>query len=708
MAEVAKAQEVPFVDLFTISQGLEAKAATKDHSLTFNSLHLTDQGDRELAYAVFEALFHEPPPGGDLDRLRSAVNEKNAEWHARYRTMDGYNVYGGRSKLTFPKTGKDAETISNYEVMQQEMAQRDVKTENRDRRVFAVARGGDLKVDDSNLPPVQTMASSKPGPNPDGSHKFFSGEEAIKHMTLPKGCQVNLFASEEQFPELASPVQMAFDTKGRLWVAAWPSYPERTPTSTIGDKLLIFEDTNGDGHADKVTTFLDGLNCPTGFQFYKDGVLVVQAPDIWFARDTRGGDQANWQERVLMGLDSADSHHTANSMVMDPGGATYLSDGVFHRTQVETAVGPVRNEDACIYRFEPRTGKFERYAPFGFANPHGRVFDYWGNDIITDATGNNSYFAPAFTGHLDYPAKHPGMREFWDRPARPCAGTGLLYSRHFPEEFQSNFLNCNVIGVQGIFRVKVSEEGSGLKGMTIDELVKSDDPNFRPVGVDVAPDGSVYFLDWHKPLIGHMQHHIRDPNRDHQHGRIYRITYPGRPLLKPVAINGEPIEKLLEALKEPENNVRTRAKIELGKHDSAKVIASLKQWVAKLDSGDKAYEHHMLEALWVHQWLNVVDEELLKRMLRSPDYHARAAATRVLCYWRDRVRNPLALLRVQVADAHPRVRLEAIRACSFFPTREAAEVALEALDKEADPNKPDYYIKYCLDETMRALDKYVK
>ena len=409
---------------------------------------------------------------------------------------------------------------------------------------------------------------------------------------------------------------MAFDTQGRLWVAAWPSYPERRPTDALSDKLLIFEDTNGDGQADKVTTFLDGLNCPTGFQFYKDGVLVMQAPDLWFVRDTRGGDHANWKERVLMGLDSADSHHTANSMVLDPAGATYLSDGVFHRTQVETASGPVRNEDACIYRFEPLTGQFERYAPYGFANPHGRVFDYWGNDIITDATGNNSYFGPAISGHLDYPAKHPGIKEFWPRPSRPCPGTGLLSSRHFPAEFQENFLNCNVIGMQGIFRVKVSEDGSGLKGETLQDLVKSDDPNFRPTGVDVAPDGSVYFLDWHKPLIGHMQHHIRDPNRDKTHGRIYRMTFEGRPLLKPVPIDGQPIERLLEALKEPENNVRTRAKIELGKHDRAKVVAATKQWAARLDPKDPAYPHHLMEALWVCQWHNVVDEDLLKRLLR--------------------------------------------------------------------------------------------
>ena len=238
--------------------------------------------------------------------------------------------------------------------------------------------------------------------------------------------------------------------------------------------------------------------------------------------------------------------------------------------------------------------------------------------------------------------------------------------------------------------------------------MQSDDPNFRPVAVSVAPDGSIYFLDWQKPLIGHMQHHIRDPHRDKAHGRIYRITYEGRPLLKPAKIDGQPVAALLELLKEPEDNTRTRAKIELGKHESAEVINALKKWAANLDPKDANYDHNLTEALWVQQWHNVVNEELLKRVLRSPDFHARTAATRVLCYWRDRVPDALALLEVQVKDESPRVRLEAVRACSFFKTGEAAKVALQALDKEANPNKPDYYIKYCLDETMKALDKYSK
>ena len=698
MAQVAEANKVPFIDLFRISTPLYGKAANDGKSLTFNGIHLTDEGNRHLAPEIFRALFGETAPAGSFEKLKSAVLEKNAEWHARYRTVDGYNVYGGRSKLRFPIAGKGSSMITNYDVMQDEMAQRDVKTANRDKRVWAVAKGGDLKVDDSNLPPVRVLQTNKPDIDP-----YLDPEEAISRMTVAEGCKVNLFASEKEFPELISPVQMEYDTKGRLWVAAWPSYPERTPTSTSGDSLLIFEDTDNDGKADKVIHFLDDLNCPTGFQFYKDGVLVMQAPDLWFARDTDGDGKADWKERVLMGIDSADSHHTTNAMVRDPGGATYLSDGVFHRTQVETATGPVRNNDGAIYRYEPLTGKFERYVAYGFANPHGRVFDYWGTDIITDATGNANYFAPAFSGFVEYPRRHKRLKQFWERPSRPCAGTGIISSRHFPDEFQGNFINCNDIGFQGIFRAKISEDGSGLKGETIEDLVKSDDPNFRPAAVSVAPDGSIVFLDWAKPLIGHMQHHIRDPNRDKTHGRIYRITYPERPLLKPAKISGQPIAALLDLLKEPENGVRIRAKTELGIHESSKVVAALQKWTSTLDQNEENYEHNMTEALWVHQWHNIVNEPLLKRMLRSKNPNARTAATRVLCYWRDRVENPLALLKVQANDESPRVRLEAVRACSFFKTQEAAEVALEVLNHDMD-----YYLQYTLDETMSTLERIFK
>ncbi|MBL9126499.1 MAG: HEAT repeat domain-containing protein, partial [Verrucomicrobiales bacterium] len=707
IADVARANGVPFVDVFKPSRELYAAAEAERRSLTINGFHLSDAGDRALAPVLFRGLLGIDPPAGNHDKLRAAVNEKSYQWHQRYRTIDGYNVYGGRSALAY-QAGKGPfisdrnaapPYISNYKVMQEEMSQRDVLTANRDQRIWAVAAGGDHIVDDSNLPPVTQVPSNKPGSKDDGSHTFLGGEQAIEKMTVHSGMKVNLYADEKQFPELVSPVQMAWDTRGRLWVAAWPNYPERTPTSKDGDKLLVFEDLDRDGKADKMTTFLDDLNCPTGFQFYKDGVIVIQAPDVWFVRDTNGDGRADWKERILMGLDSADSHHTANAICLDPGGAIYLSDGVFHRTQIETAFGPVRNNDAAIFRFEPRTARFETYIPYGFANPHGRVFDRWGNDLVTDATGNNTYFGPAFSGRLDYPAKHAGMRQFWERPSRPCPATAIISSRHFPDEFQGNFINLNVIGFQGAFRVKVSEEGSGLKGETLEHLIQSSDPNFRPIAMGVGPDGALYFCDWHKPLIGHMQHHIRDPNRDKEHGRIYRITYEGRPLLEPRKIHGQPIADLLKLLQEPEDSVRELAKIELGARETRDVLAAIPTWVASLNAASADYEHHLMEALWVHQWHNVVNPHLLDRMLGSPEPRARAAAARVLCYWRDRIPNALGKFLELAKDEHPRVRLEAVRAASFYKTPEAVDVALAILSQPLD-----YYLDYCLKETLRQLD----
>ena len=200
-----------------------------------------------------------------------------------------------------------------------------------------------------------------------------------------------------------------------------------------------------------------------------------------------------------------------------------------------------------------------------------------------------------------------------------------------------------------------------------------------------------------------MQHHIRDPNRDQRHGRVYRLTYPGRPLLEVKPIAGQPIEKLLDLLKEPENRVRYRAKLELSARPSDEVIAATQKWVAALDRQDPRFEHQRLEALWIHQHHNVMNLPLLKEVLRGPDFRARAAATRVLCDMRDQVPNALELLQVQINDAHPRVRLEAVRACSYFPVAGALEVAIEALNHPMDT-----YLEYTLNETTKAIEKYAK
>jgi azurin len=246
--------------------------------------------------------------------------------------------------------------------------------------------------------------------------------------------------------------------------------------------------------------------------------------------------------------------------------------------------------------------------------------------------------------------------------------------------------------------VKLSDDGSGIKGTRQKDIVSSTDRNFRPIDTSVGPDGALYVIDWHNPLIGHLQSHLRDSNRDHVHGRIYRITAEGRPLAWQPKIDGQPIPALLDLLKRRENQIRNLAKIELGKHDSAKVIAATKTWAAALDKNAADYQHNLLEALWVNQWHNHVDIDLLSRLLRSPSADARAAATRVLCYWRDRVPNALPELQRLATDENPRVRLHAVRAASFFPVAQATDVALAATKQ-----KVDYYLDYVIGETLRQL-----
>ena len=710
MADVAKVNGLQFVDLYASSQQIYKDAAAKGVSLTQNGIHLTDAGEKALAPLIFKQLFGEDAPAANA-KLNAAVVEKNWQWHQRYRTIDGYNVYGGRSRMSYKakdKDGKEGRAFVNNEVMQQEMQQRDVMTANRDKRVWAVAKGGDLVVKDDNLPEVVKVETNKPGDKPDGSWTYPTGAQVLDRMKSAPGCKVNLFADDTMFPDLINPVQQAWDTKGRLWVAAWTTYPEAWPTTKNWDKLIVLEDTNNDGKADKCTTFVDQLNGPTGFTFHKDGVILMQAPDLVFLRDTNGDGKADTKERLVMGMDSADSHHTTNALGHDPGGAIYLSDGVFHRTQVETAVGPKRHSDGIIWRFEPATGKFEQYAPYGFANPHGKTWDKWGNGVITDATGNANYFDVAFSGYLDN-GKHSGYKEFWKRPSRPCPATGTLSSRHFPDDWQQNFLNLNVIGLQAVTRVAVTQDGSGIKGETVEHIVSGDPaelPTFRPISVSVGPDGALYFGDWAQTIIGHLQHNLRDPNRDHQHGSIYRVTYEGRPLVKAPKIDGQPLDALLDVLKVPEDGTRELTKVEISKYEPAKISDAVKKWVGSLDKNHADFEHHLLEALWVRQWNNIPDTELLKRVLSSPEPRARAAAVRVLGYWRDRVPGAIDLLKVAANDADPRVRLHAVRGASFFSGADvpaAFDVVFSTLTKETD-----YYIDYTFKETLKQLNSLSK
>ena len=282
-------------------------------------------------------------------------------------------------------------------------------------------------------------------------------------------------------------------------------------------------------------------------------------------------------------------------------------------------------------------------------------------------------------------ATHKGVQLIEkDQMVRPTSGIEFVSSRHFPDELQGDLLINNTIGFLGMKEHILKDDGTGYTSKHRQDLVVSEDRNFRPVDMEFAPDGSLYLIDWHNILIGHMQHNARDPLRDHSHGRIYRITYPSRPLVIPAKIDGASVETLLDNLKLPEYRTRYRTRRELRGRNVAEVLQKITKWVANLDKNDPRYEHHVLEALWVSWGLNKVDQKLLRQMLKAKDYHARAAAVEVLRFTGHQVPDQAVLLMQAAHDENSRVRLDAIVAASWIGKEKGLPILAEAKKKPMD------------------------
>jgi len=699
--EVAATKGVGYLD---VHGPMVAALGDPNTRLTINGLHLNGLGNRAMAESLLGALTQDTwtPPLAAGGALADAIREKNLMWFHRYRATDGYNVYGGRSRQVYTATDS-GQKYPNFDVLQREMDYLDALCQSLDEVIWARAAGRSAVPLVDELPELIEVETNKKGAGPGGRHVYLDGEAAIAGMTVAPGMEVTLFADEKRFPDLVNPVQMAWDPAGRLWVLAWPNYPRWTAGTPMSDKILVFEDTDGDGRADKQTIFADDLVNPTGIEFWNGGVYVACCPDLLFLADTDGDLVADRRERVLHGISSGDTHHSANSFVMGPDGALYFQEGTFHQSQIESPYGPVRNHNGCVWRFEPKTHRVERYIPYNYANPHGHVFDEWGQDFMTDGTGNVNYYALPFSGHLEHPDKHRGYFSFFQQRSRPCAATEMLFSRHFPEENWGAYLVANVIGFRGIFQYRVVDAGSGFGAEELDPIVSSTDLNFRPADVEVGPDGAIYFLDWHNAIVGHLQHHIRDPSRDAKHGRIYRVSAKDRATLERAPIAGQPIPQVIASLASPEYRTRYAARVELSGRDTDQVLAAAREFAAGLDPAGARTLQTRLEVLWLHQQHNRMDRGLLLELLRADDHRVRSAATRVLRYGRHHLPDALSLLKRQAADGHPRVRLEAVVAASFFAEGEAASAALESLRFPRDK-----FLEYALGETMRALEPHWK
>jgi mono/diheme cytochrome c family protein/glucose/arabinose dehydrogenase len=680
------------LDVATAPQGAAAAAAVnanialyaqviKDvaaaRKLPLVDLHAGASGD--VAKALVDGVF---VAGGsarvDVAALAAAIDDKNWYWEKLYKVPNGVHVYGRRHKPFGP---------DNFPA---ELKKLDELVLIRDRAVWAAARGAkfDVAAADAQttaLPPVKTNYSS--GNSKNGSPNYLPGEEAVKTLTVPAGYKVELFASEEKFPDLANPVRLSFDNRGRLWVATMPTYPQWRPgDAKPDDKILILEDTDGDGKADKQTIFARGLHLPLSFEFAPEGVYVPQSSHLVLLRDTDGDGKADRSEVVLSGFDDHDTHHAISAFRADPSGAFYLAEGTFLHSHVETAYGVERSTNGGFFRYSPQRKQLERTVRVSIPNPWGIAFDAYGQDFFADTSDPNLRWMSPATLKVPFGEFAPLPPNLVPKAqmVRPTAGLEFVSSRHFPDDVQGDILINNTIGFLGTKQHAVAEDGTGFKLTFRQNLLQSKDGNFRPVSMEFAPDGSLYLADWHNALIGHMQHSARDPMRDHSHGRIYRITYPARPLVTPPVIAGASIRQLFANLTLPEDRARSRTRLELRNHPAAEVLRGLDAFLASLKVDDPDLERHQLEALWVSWGLDQVSVPLLNKLLQAKDHRVRAAAVRVLRYNTLAVPDHAALLKRAASDAHGRVRLEAVNAATWLGKDLALAVLAEARRQPED------------------------
>jgi len=508
-------------------------------------------------------------------------------------------------------------------------------------------------------------------------------------MDVADGYEVSLFAAD---PLIAKPLQINFDPQGRLWVSSSSIYPQIRPGEVANDTVTILEDRDGDGRADASTVFADGLLMPTAVlpdhRFVGgSAAYVANSTELVHLADTDGDGRADARRVVLSGFGTEDTHHLIHTFRWGHDSRLYFNQSIYIHSHVETPRGVRRLNGGGIWRFQPDSLALDVFAR-GWVNAWGHAFDPWGRSLVTDGAGsegiNYGFPGAAYFTAVGTPRILHGMN-----PGSPkYCGLEFLGGRHLPADAAGQLVTAD-FRANRVCRFRLGEHGSGFTSEQLPDLVHSRRVTFRPIDMKMGPDGALYIADWYNPIIQHGEVDFRDERRDRTHGRIWRVTAKGRPLMPRVDFTRLSVAELLGQLRSPEAYARDMARRVLVARGGEQVVPALATWLASLDRTTADFPRLELEALWIRQGLGRgsaadVDADLLAQVLGSADPRARAAAARVVCDWADRLGDPVALLAPAVKDESPLVRLEAVRALATLGGKRAAELALQAVDRPRD------------------------
>ena len=471
-------------------------------------------------------------------------------------------------------------------------------------------------------PPSPHVASTPP----------LTPAEQRKKFQLPPGFDIELVAAE---PQINKPINIAFDAQGRLWVTGSVEYPHAAKEGKGRDKVWILGDFAADGKARKVTVFAEGLNIPIGVLPLPDcqSALVYSIPNIYKLTDTDGDGKADKKEVLYTGYGFGDTHGMTGEFTWGLDGWIYCCHGFSNTSKVKSkGATQITMQSGNTYRIKPDGGKIEQWT-WGQVNPFGLTFDPLGNLYSTDCHTRPLYqllrgaYYPSFGKPHDGLGFGPEMVTH-DHGSTAIAGIVYYAADQFPKEFHDNLFVGNVV-TNRINRDRIEWKGSTPKGIEMPDLVKCDDPWFRPVDIKLGPDGCLYVADFYNRIIGHYEVPLDHPGRDREKGRIWRIVYRGqdgkggpRPVID---LTKASVAELINALNSPNLEVRTQAtnRIVDGK-ESNETVRLLKEIV---EIGKPTQQIH---ALWALDRLNRLHEQMLLSQLKSPDRDVKVQALKLL------------------------------------------------------------------------------
>ena len=657
--------------------------------ITDNGIHPSVSGYPTWADGTAKALGWEPNLKSS-PALRAAVIRKNELFFHRWRPANWTYIFGFRKG----EQGRNAKEMPMFDPLIAEVEAEIDRLKRASLQPAEKPPGDAAGKVTATTEPVSVPAAPAPVPAPLPLPKF----------TVADGYQIELWAEN---PLLEKPTQMNWDALGRLWICSSSLYPQIAPGQQADDKILILSDPAGSGKATKSEVFAKGLLIPTGVvpdleakdegRRMKDekqnsdlhpssliphpsyGCYVGQSTELLHI------DPTGKKRIVLSGFGTEDTHHIIHTLRWGPDGRLYFNQSIYIHSHLETPWGMVRlNSGGCL-AYDPRTERTEIFAK-GWINSWGHAWDRWGQSFFTDGAGGaginwafpGATFVTYERARQIVPSVSPGNYPKF-------CGLEILYSPHFPADWQGNAIT-NDFRAHRIVRFSITDlaaekdeggrmkdEGknaaapagkasppatsgqtpsalslqpsalsSGYMAKQMPDIVRTDDASFRPIDVKLGPDGALYVADWANPIINHGEVDFRDPRRDRHSGRIWRISKKDTPVVKWEPLVGKSDLALADGFLSPslwerEQTIRLM-------QVRAKVFSSINP-------------------------IRGLSANKLEEILRD--------------------------------DAHPRHRLEAMRALARIPTARSAELILDAAMK----NNGDVFLNHAAWLSINELAK---